>query len=85
MDREDVYCAGKAGEIYAFYMPEGGSGFVGLPKDSSYALSWFDPKDGGEMQMGAIKTIEGSDRVEVGLPPISNGEDWVLLIKRVAD
>jgi len=52
---------------------------------ASYALSWFDPKDGGEMQMGAIKTIEGSDRVEVGLPPISNGEDWVLLIKRVAD
>jgi hypothetical protein len=32
MHRKDVYCAAKNGEAYVFYMPEGGTGFIGLPK-----------------------------------------------------
>lgn len=81
MDREDVYCAAKTDEAYAFYMPEGGSGFVKLPKEKTYTLSWFDPKNGGYLQTGTIENIKGADRIEIGLPPVSNGDDWVLLIK----
>jgi len=81
MDREDVYCLAKIGDVYAVYMPEGGTGFLALPKDKIYEVSWFDPIGGGPLQQGQIKTLIGANRVEVGLPPKSNGQDWVLLIQ----
>jgi len=83
MDRKDVYCATKRGEAYAFYMPEGGTGFLGLPTDKSYTISWFNPIEGGPLQDGTLKTVDGSNRLNVGLPPTSNGQDWVLLLKAV--
>lgn len=83
MDRKDVYCAAKNGEAYVFYMPEGGTGFIGLPKNETYSVSWFDPIHGGPLQQGTLKTAKGADRLNIGLPPESNGQDWVLLINAI--
>ena len=80
-DREDIYCAAKAGDTYALYLPEGGTGILSLPEGKEYTLSWYDPISGGALQTGAITKVEGSNRIELGLPPLSNGNDWVLLIQ----
>ena len=82
LDRGDVYCAAKPGEVYAIYMPEGGSGFMNLPKDEVFTLHWFDPKTGGDLMPGTISEVTGENRTDIGFAPDQNGNDKVLLIRR---
>jgi hypothetical protein len=35
------------------------------------------------LQQGTLKTAKGADRLNIGLPPESNGQDWVLLINAI--
>ena len=81
-DRSDDYCFGKEGEVYAIYLPEGGTTFMKLPKGHEYKLSWYDPVAGGALRVGSVDKVEGADRLEVGMPPNPSGRDQVLLIQR---
>lgn len=83
-DRLDVYCAAKPGEVYALYLPEGGTSILRLPKDASFNLRWLDPLNGGALQVSQNETLNGGDWVELGLPPIQDGRDWVALITRAS-
>ena len=82
IDRSESYCFGKEGEVYAIYLPEGGTGFVNLPKGHDYKLSWYDPVVGGAVRTGNVANVIGGDRIEVGLPPSPSGEDQILLIQK---
>ena len=82
IDRSESYCFGKTGEVYAIYLPEGGTGFVKLPKGHDYKLSWYSPVTGGALRKGNVPSVEGADRIEIGFPPTPSGEDQILLIER---
>jgi len=64
------------------YLPEGGTGILKLPTGSSYTLQWFDPKRGGDLQFGSVSEVEGSDWIELGMAPQTDGRDWVLFIEK---
>ena len=81
-DAEDDFCFAKPGEIYAIYLPDGGTTNLDLGDDeSSYTVKWFDPRTGGDLQNGTIKTIKGSGAAAIGNPPTETDKDWVALIK----
>lgn len=82
IDRGDSYCFAQANKLYALYLPEGRTGILKLPQQHHYALHWFDPQHGGGLQRGSIEKVQGADWIELGLPPISDGRDWVVLIKQ---
>ncbi len=84
LDRADVYCAAKPGEVYALYMPEGGSGFMKLPDGQTFTLHWFDPKTGGPLETGTIDMVTGENRTDIGFAPNHNGNDKVLLIRKAS-
>ncbi len=83
MAREDVYCLGKEGEIYAFYMPGRGSSYVTLPANGTgYTVAWYDPKAGGALQSGTIATLKGGAYEFIGLAPNTTTQDWVILLRQ---
>ena len=77
------YCLAKEGEIYAIYLPDGGTTAVNLGEEEArYSVFWYNPRTGGPLQEGSVKTVANGRTVNIGLPPSEVGEDWVVLIKR---
>ena len=69
----------KPGAVYAIYLPQGGTTRLRLP-DAPYHVRWYDPRSGGDLQMGSTKQIRGPGDVDIGTPPRDVHEDWVALV-----
>ncbi|MEM0964946.1 MAG: DUF5060 domain-containing protein [Verrucomicrobiota bacterium] len=79
----DKYCFAKVGEIYAIYLPNGGSTSLDLSgSEGTFAVRWFNPRDGGPLQIGTVPLVTGGDSVSIGNPPSETGEDWVVLVQK---
>ena len=78
---KDDYCLAKEGEIYAIYLPEGGSTEI-LLSPGSYGVKWFNPRSGGDLKTGTIEKVMGIGFTSVGYPTEDPGKDWVCLIRR---
>lgn len=77
------YAFAKAGEVYVVYLPEGGAATLDLSDASgSFSVTWFDPRNGGELQSGSVDTVEGGASRNLGAAPSAAGEDWVALIRK---
>lgn len=77
------WCLADKGNIYAIYLPANtrtttlnieGSG-------REFAVRWYNPRSGGELQEGSIATVRGRGQVALGLPPDDPHLDWVVLVK----
>lgn len=82
------YCLARAGEIYAIYLPNGGTTGLSLAGTSgTFDVSWYDPRNGGALQAGTVRTVTGGGTVALGNPPAPSGstvQDWVVLVRRRA-
>jgi hypothetical protein len=76
-----VYCLAKPGEVYAVYLPTGGTTALELP-DRDYSVWWYDPRAGGELQQGSVTSVRGGGPRPLGTAPHDGGEDWVVLVRR---
>jgi hypothetical protein len=45
----------------------------------------YNPRKGGVLQTGKVKSITGSGKQSLGLPPIKKerDKDWVVLVKKI--
>jgi Domain of unknown function (DUF5060)/Putative collagen-binding domain of a collagenase len=78
----DDYCFAKPGEIYAIYLPKGGSTELDLGSPArSYQVTWYNPRNGGEPQNGGVTRVKGPGKVSIGNPPSDPQKDWVVLVK----
>lgn len=75
--------------------------YTGLAKErfaGNFEVRWFNPRDGGELATGSVPTITnggkashtsaGDNKVSthaIGAPPSDSDQDWVALIRRVAN
>ena len=75
------YCLAKAGEIYAIYLPEGGTTEI-LLDPGTYDIKWFNPRSGGDLMTGTTEKVTGIGFVRIGFPPEGPGKDWVCLIRK---
>ena len=75
------YCFAKSGEIYAIYLPEGGTTNLNI-QGGSYTVVWYNPRTGGALQNGTITTIAGPGKKSIGKPPSEPSKDWVVLVKK---
>jgi hypothetical protein len=73
------YCFYKAGQVYAVYLPSGGTTNINLP-DGSYTVKWYDPRNGGALQDGSVTTINGPGTFGIGQAPSNTSLDWTVLI-----
>ena len=76
----NAWCLAKHGETYAVYLPKGDNYEINLP-DGKFSVKWFNPRTGGKLQEGTIKTLEGGKKTSLGMPPVQDGKDWVAFVK----
>lgn len=80
----DAYCLAKTGEQYAIYFPmnsEGNHKIDLQANTKSYQVSWYNPREGGALQMGNVTEIIGSGWHDLGQPPSTPDMDWVALVQ----
>ncbi|MDA1165219.1 MAG: DUF5060 domain-containing protein [Planctomycetota bacterium] len=76
------YCFAKPNDTYLVYLPDGGTASLDLGDASgSYTLQWFNPRTGGPLTTGSIRTIAGGIMVSLGSPPEDIGEDWLAVLR----
>ncbi|WP_299187263.1 DUF5060 domain-containing protein [uncultured Aquimarina sp.] len=69
------YVFAKAGEVYAVYLPDGGSTNIDLPS-GTWEVQWYNPRSGGNLS--SATTVSSS----ISAP---DNNDWVALIKGESD
>ncbi|MCK5443352.1 MAG: DUF5060 domain-containing protein [Maribacter sp.] len=88
INSKNAYCFRKTSEVYVVYLPSEGKYTIDLREaKGEFSLQWFDPLNGGELQMGAVKILNGGKIRDLGAPPSVSGDttgtqDWVALIKK---
>jgi hypothetical protein len=79
---ENDYCLARPGEVYAIYLPEGGTTTLDLGQSgATFDVQWFNPRFGGKLQSGSLRSISGPGKKGIGDPPADPKKDWVALIK----
>jgi hypothetical protein len=75
------WCFAEAGEVYAVYLPEGGTAQLDIT-EGSFNVGWYNPRAGGELLTGSVETVTGPGKVQLGTPPTDKDNDWVVLVKK---
>jgi hypothetical protein len=71
----------KPGEVYALYLPDGGSADIRLP-EGSWRTFWFNPRAGGPLIEGSLIKLIKPGLTSTGRPPSEPDQDWISLIRR---
>ncbi|WP_373496341.1 DUF5060 domain-containing protein [Aquiflexum sp.] len=80
------FCFAEKGQIYTVYFPNGGSTCIDLSDEiGEYTVQWYNPRIGGSLQPGTIKTISAGKIQNIGNPPVDINADWAVLISRNND
>jgi hypothetical protein len=76
------YCFAKQNEIYLVYLPTGGDCTIDLAQASGdFSLQWFNPRDGGPLEDGAVRQLRAGQRIKFNAPT-ADGKDWLAIIRR---
>jgi hypothetical protein len=77
------YCFVKSGALYLVYLPKGGTTDLDLSGASgNYKVQWFNPRRGGALQDGSVKSVSGGGKAALGNPPAEASEDWLVVIRK---
>ncbi len=74
------YALSEGNNMHLVYFPEGiESMIINLP-EKHYRIEWYDPKNGGKLQLGSVNETKGGKGAEIGIPSGEITNDWVLLL-----
>jgi len=77
-----MYCFAKAGEVYLVFRPGPASVNLDLTGDSgSYTVKWFNPRTGGALVEGSVKSVKGGAIINLGAPPSDGELDWLIILR----
>lgn len=78
---EQSYCFAKPGEVYVVYLKEGRTTDLNLKDtDGFFEVDWYNPRTG--KFVGKTGRKQGGDWVTLGPPPVADGLDWTILVRR---
>ena len=78
----DDYCFACPGQVYAVYLPFGGTTNLDVEgTTATFQIRWFNPREGGLLQMGTIASATGPGNINLGQPPEDTDKDWVALVE----
>ncbi len=79
-DNEKDYVFAKEGQTYVVYLPEVKPTKLNLINAATkFTVKWYNPRTGGALKTGSVKSVKGGKMVSIGNPP-SNEKDWVALV-----
>lgn len=77
------YCLAAKDQIYVVYLPPGAE-TVSLDIGQSgktFTIQWYDPRNGGNLVEGTVKSIKATGIIPIGDPPAEKTKDWVAILK----
>lgn len=80
------YVLADEGEVYVVFLKNGGDSVLNLENvNGTFTVHWYNPRIGGKLQTGKVKTIVGGEKQSLGMPPVKRERnlDWVCLVKKV--
>jgi hypothetical protein len=81
---DDDYCFTEEGEIFAVYLKNGGTTDLDLSDAvGTFEVKWYNPRSGGDLKDGSVKTVNGGGRRALGNAPAEPGKDWAVLVRKV--
>jgi len=81
--QDDDYVFALPGQIYAIYLPNGGSCELDLEDHKhTFQVKWYNPRAGGGLKNGSVTKVTGPSTVSLGEPPSDIDQDWTVLVKR---
>ncbi len=78
------FCFAKPGKLYLVYLPWGTRETATLNLEDArgeFNVQWFNPREGGPLMTGEIKTVRGGARSRLGPPPSDPAEDWLVVVR----
>ena len=76
------FCLATPGQFYAVFLKNGAGTLDLTNQTGSYAVQWFDPRNGGSLQAGAVTEVQGGSVQTLGTAPAAPGKDWVVVLSR---
>jgi len=76
------FALASEGDIYVIYLPEGGSPNVDFSESNNYDVYWYDPRNGGDLQIGSVNEVSSNGTVSLGEPPSERDNEWVVIARR---
>jgi hypothetical protein len=81
-NKNDKYCLAKSGEVYLVFLAKGGTTDLDMRGvTGSFTVKWFNPRTGGKLLDGSVKSVKGGGGVSLGQPPTDADQDWVVLVR----
>lgn len=79
----ESFCFSKPDEVYVVYLHPGKeTTSLNLGNSGkSFTIQWYDPRNGGDLMDGSVKTVNASGTVALGNPPKDKDKDWVVLVR----
>lgn len=75
------FCLAKEGQLYLVFLAKGGTTELDLSgAPGTFRVTWFNPRDGGALQDGSVRSVEGGRRVSLGSPPDDPAQDWLVVV-----
>lgn len=77
------FCLAKSDELYLVYLPTGGATELDLSgAGGKFSVQWFNPRTGGALVEGPVKSVTGGGKVSLGAPPTDANEDWLAVVRK---
>lgn len=78
----DAWCLRKPGTDYVVYLRNGGTTDLNLGAASGdFTVRWYDPRNGGALQVGSVASVSGGGMVPLGVAPSAPSSDWVVYVR----
>lgn len=76
------YCLATPEKMYIIFL-KNGKGTIDLKYQfGEFSLQWFDPRNGGKLQTGSVKSIKGGIVNLIDSAPSEPNKDWVVLLRK---
>ena len=81
-NRNGKFCFAKPGTVYVVYLPEGGTTELDIGEHGkAFQVHWFNPREGGALGRGGVRSVRGPGKVSLGDPPGERDQDWAVLVR----
>lgn len=82
LSSKDGFVLAQLGKLYLVLLKHGQPVELDLSGTSGpFELHWFNPRDGGKLQLGSTVSVNGGAKVSLGSPPSDLGQDWLVLVR----
>lgn len=81
---DQSFCLAAKDDVYVVFLKSGQESTSIELGDSGnqYSVKWYDPRNGGGLQLGSVHSVNGGGSAALGNPPASPKKDWVVLIQK---